>query len=404
MRRTIHLLLYTTISLFSFTEVAGADRLTMSQFLSEVRATSPEFAIEKANVEVSQARASGIRINPPMVGYMQMRDADGTTRGFEIAQEIPFPTKISQDKKVRELDLEAQKERSKLQEAFLLADARAAYADFWNTYARLEIQKEKLSWLKHHVKIARTSSWSDTDAKVHLLEIETDADLAENEVLSLDAELIEKRNTLRIYTPDLKVEGVFPEEPPLVEIKIEKNSASSQVRLREKELSAVEALAASKRQAYVPDLYVRYRSYDKNENISRSEELMIGITVPFLYFWQPKAELAEASAQKMKAQAELQKSKIELDGKLSSLSKKAESAFAQIKNLKQKLIPRAERRTKLVRNISTRTMEGLDQHKQVMLGFLELKLKAVELQLNYENTFKDIMKLTGVGTETGGAK
>ena len=95
----------------------------MSQFLSEVRDTSPEFAIEKANVEGSRARASGIRINAPMIGYMQMKDGSGTNHGLEIAQEIPFPTKISQAKKVRDLELEAQLESSQLQEVSLLAEA-----------------------------------------------------------------------------------------------------------------------------------------------------------------------------------------------------------------------------------------------------------------------------------------
>lgn len=395
MRLTIHLLLYATISFSSFIAKAETDRLNMSQFLSEVRRTSPEFAIEKANVEASRARASGIRINPPMIGYMQMKDGSGTNHGLEIAQEIPFPTKISQNKKVRDLELEAQQESSQLQEASLLADARAAYVAFWGAYARLNIQKEKHAWLIHHVKITRTTSWSDTAAKIHLLEVETDADLVENEVLSLESDLIEKRNELKIFAPELKVDELIPVEPPLILTKFDKHITSPLVSLREKELQAKEAFEGLQKQAYAPDLFVRLRSYNGNESAPRSQELMVGISVPFLYFWQPKAEVAEASAQRMKAHAELQKSKIEIGGRFSSLIKKAETTQAQIKNLKEKLIPRSERQVKLVRNLSQRTMEGLDEHKKVMLGLLDLRIRVIELRVAYEDLIKNIMKLTG---------
>jgi outer membrane protein TolC len=396
MRLTIHLLLYTTFSLSSLVVMADASRLTMPQFLSEVRATSPEFAIEKANVEGSRARASGIRINAPMIGYMQMKDGSGTNHGLEIAQEIPFPTKISHTKKVRDLELEAQLESSQLQEVSLLAEARAAFVAFWSTYARLNIQKEKHDWLINHVKITRTTSWSDTAAKIHLLEVETDADLVENEVLALESDLVEKRNGLKIYAPGLKVDDLIPVEPEPIPIKFDKHSPSLLVTLREKELHAKEALVDLQKQAYAPDLFVRLRSYNGNESTPRSQELMVGISVPFLYFWQPKAEVAEASAQRMKAQAELQKSKIDLDGRFSSLIKRAESTQAQIRNLKEKLIPRSERQAKLVQNLSQRTMEGLDEHKKVMLGLLDLRIRAIELRVAYEDLTKNIMQLTGV--------
>lgn len=396
MRLTIHLLLYTTFSLSSLVVMADASRLTMPQFLSEVRATSPEFAIEKANVEGSRARASGIRINAPMIGYMQMKDGSGTNHGLEIAQEIPFPTKISHTKKVRDLELEAQLESSQLQEVSLLAEARAAFVAFWSTYARLNIQKEKHDWLINHVKITRTTSWSDTAAKIHLLEVETDADLVENEVLALESDLVEKRNGLKIYAPGLKGDDLIPVEPEPIPIKFDKHSPSLLVTLREKELHAKEALVDLQKQAYAPDLFVRLRSYNGNESTPRSQELMVGISVPFLYFWQPKAEVAEASAQRMKAQAELQKSKIDLDGRFSSLIKRAESTQAQIRNLKEKLIPRSERQAKLVQNLSQRTMEGLDEHKKVMLGLLDLRIRAIELRVAYEDLTKNIMQLTGV--------
>lgn len=404
MSRTVFITLLIVFSLLSSFAAAKDHQLTLSQFLNEVRKSSPEFVIEKANIETARARADGIRIEPPMIGYMQMKEGNTITNGFEISQNIPFPTKISQNKKVLELELESQKESSELQEISLLADARSAYVSLWSAYARLEIQKERLNWLRHHVKITRSSAWSNTDAKIHLLEIESDADLAENDMLSLEADLVDRRNALRVYAPELNAENIVPIEPEALLIKLEKVSSSPLVKLKEKELKAKEAFESSQKQNYIPDFYLRLRSFEAKENMPRSQEVMIGISLPFLYFWQPQADASAASAQKMKAQAELRKSRIDFEGKLLSLAKKNESTLAQLNNLKEKLIPRAERRTKLVRNISQRTMEGLDQHKEVMLALLELKTKAIELRLTSEEVTRDLLKLTGTNDQQGLSK
>lgn len=381
--------------------LAGGKAVTLDQFIKEVEAKNPVTAIEKANIEVATARASGVRISPPMVGYMQMKDGGGTNRGYEISQEIPFPTKLSKDKEVRNLELETQKENSQFQKLSLMAEARVAYMDFWSAYSRLEIQKEKHEWLKHHIQITRSSSWSDTTAKVHLLEVESDADLLENEVITLEADLASARATLRSFAPELNVDDTVPVEPVIPSLEIEKRKTSPAVVLKEKELAAKSALEDYKKQSYLPDFFVRLRSFNGNETSPQSQELMVGVSLPFVFFWQPKAEVAEASAQRLKAEAELQKTKIEFETRLVGLTKKIESNQRQLKNLKEKLIPRAERRMKLVQNLSTRTMEGLDQHKAVMLGLLDLKMKAIDLRIDYEKNLKEILKLAGNNLESG---
>ena len=96
--------------LLSTAALASGTTLTLSEFIAKAEKESPDLAVEKANLSISESRASGIRINPPMVGLMQMKQGSSTTNGIEISQEIPFPTKMAQNKKVRDLEHEAQKE------------------------------------------------------------------------------------------------------------------------------------------------------------------------------------------------------------------------------------------------------------------------------------------------------
>jgi hypothetical protein len=128
----------------------------------------------------------------------------------------------------------------------------------------------------------------------------------------------------------------------------------------------------------------------------KSQEIMAGITVPFLFFWQPRAEVAEARAESIKAEASLHKVKVETESMLDTLKKRASALSEQIRVYESKVIPRAERGTKLLGNVSLRSMEGLDKHREVMLGLLDLKLKAISLREEYESILSQIATITGV--------
>lgn len=384
----------------SATAFAQAQTLTLETFLAAAQKESPDLVVESTNLDSAEARADGVRIDPPMIGFMQMKEGASKQDGYEVSQSIPFPTKMIQDKKVRDLEYETQKESTQYQKAIILNEARNAYLNFWSTYEKLQILKDKHHWLKHHVSITRSSTRADSAAQVHLLEVESDRDLIENEVISAEAEVAEKANALRIYVPTIKIENIIPKEPPLPVVEVT-DLKSSFVKLKEKELTVFQAQESLKKQNYLPDLFLRVRSFNGNDMAPQNQEIMVGISLPFLFFWQPKAQVAESAAQRMKAEAELHKAKIEFESKLLTLSKKLEALRLQLSNLKEKLIPRAEKRKRLALNISTRTMEGLNEHKSVEVGLLDLRMKAVDVRIEYENTVKELIKVTGTTAQAG---
>jgi len=325
---------------------------------------------------------------------MQMKEAGDTNKGYEISQNLPFPTKIYKDSQMRDLEAEAQTENSKYQSTVILTEARLAYIMFWSSFERLQILKEKQTWLKNHLKIARSATRSDSGAQIHLLGIESSYDVLENEILTADADLTEKRNALKIFAPSLDVSEIVPSNPTIFEVSASSANASSLLKWKKKEVEAKEALESYKKHSYLPDLFFRYRDYAGSDMQAANQEMMVGITMPFLFFWQPKAEVAEARANKMKAEVEYRKLAIEADSKLSTFAQKANSSLKQLKNLNEKLLPRAHRRMKLVENLSQRSMEGLEEHRTVMLDYLDLRMKAVELRVDYENSLKEIVRLS----------
>ncbi len=377
----------------------SAAPLSLNDFLNQVQTENPDLQIDQALTTEAAARADGSRINPPMIGLMQMKDSSGTNRGLEIEQQIPFPTKIKKDIETRQLESEVQKSNQAYRRALILNKARIAYFEFWGAFEKLNIAKEKRDWLKMHAKISRSATRSDSAAQVHLLGIESEVDLLENEVVAAETNLGEKRLLLKTYAPEMSLTEIKPVTPPLEKINLDPKSKSIVIQWKEKEAQAAEANKSLQKQAYLPDIIVRYRGYNGNELMARSEELMVGITLPFLFFWQPKSESAEALGRSQRAQAELKKAEVETEVNLKSISLKIENLNQQLSLLDSKILPRAHKRMALAENLSQRTMEGLNEHRTVMLDYLEMKLKSVDLRLELEKSISELLVLIDPGAK-----
>ena len=206
--------------------------------------------------------------------------------------------------------------------------------------------------------------------------------------------MVEKANALKTYVPDLRTENLIPESLPKSEFfSLERNQKSILVDVKESDLKAASSIRDLKKQFYFPDLILRYRSYKGNDMTPRNEEIMIGVTLPFLFFWQPQSEVAEASARLQRAEAEVLKAKLSVETQVKSLLEKSEAIRKQVENFKEKLIPRAHKRMKLVENLTVRTMEGLDEHRMVMFDYLELRQKELNARLELEKINIQILKI-----------
>ena len=84
---------------------------------------------------------------------------------------------------------------------------------------------------------------------------------------------------------------------------------------------------------------------------------------------------------------------------MKSLSLKIENLDRQLSLLETKVLPRAHKRMTLVENLSQRTMEGLNEHRTVMLDYMEMKSKSVETRLELEKSISELMVLIGQGAK-----
>lgn len=375
--------------------VFAKDELSFEQFLKAALEQNLDLKIEAAKSSASQSSAGGLNIPPPMVGYMRMTDQSGSSaNGFEVSQTIPFPTKISHDRSARGLEAKAQDEARLTVESEVRARAKVIYFNLWASQEKESALNEKKSAIESHIRLARAGARSDSFLRIHLLKAESDLDLLENEMIAAHQEVVEKGAVMANFlNVDSSAFHPVLQDPPQTSIPEEKILQSPhQIEFAKFNLESMKARESEGRSTWFPDLYLRYKEIGQTQLMPKTSEVMVGISLPFLFPWDASATSGKASGQRMQAEFEFEQTKRRIDSERSTLLSKASSLKKQLDNINQKLLPRAERRMKLVHNLAPRDMETLQDHRETMEAFPELKLKALELRRTYEETVAELLK------------
>lgn len=372
------------------------ERLSLTQFLSLVQKQNLDLKINQAKKDVQDAKDSGVDLPPPTLTFnqMQMEPSKEKSRGYEISQTIPFPTKLMADKNQRGYLAQAQTEKSLVREKEILAQAKSLYFNLWYLQEKLFLLKEEQKILENHTRLARSTARSDSFASVHVLKTESDLDLLDNEIQDFEQSKKEKlREVANFLNQDSQNFQILVEEPPLSKPpQLGKVEDSHQVKALQYELESFRSQDTKAKSEWLPDFMLSYKKMNKSSMYPEYSEVMVGVSLPFLFFWEPYGKSKASLAEKRQAQFELEKQKNEISAQKENLLEKVQILKNQILNLKEKTIPRAEKRIKLVRNVAPRDMETLQDHRDTMEALPKLKEKALELRVQYEKAISDLGK------------
>lgn len=373
----------------------GSDRISLPEYLARVREANLGLKIENTKIEASDARSVGVALPPPMVAYAQMKDAAGTSRGFEINQTIPFPTKLSSDHSARKAESRSQKEMSLANQREVLSQAKQIYFSLWAVQEKIVVLYDKKNILQNHVKLSRSGVRSDSFLKIHLLKSESDLDLLENEIEETKQALREaKVRAAEFVNADISNFDVLAVEPPKSKPpgKAKDSDHSHQVESKKFALEGFKAWESNAKSSWLPDLSLRYKKMGPGSMFGQYNEVMVGVSLPFVFFWEPNSASKEAGQKRLQAELELEQEKRKIERESYTLLQKITSLNGQLENIEERLIPRAKTRMGLVHNIVPRDMESLQDHRETMEAFPELRLKALELRLAYEGAISEFEK------------
>lgn len=384
------------ISLLPLTDVSAQERMTLADFLDLARRQNLDLKIAQTKSDAAQSKAVGVAIPPPMVGVSQMKAMDGSqANGFEVSQSIPFPTKLTGDRSARKNEARSQEEMRLANQMETMALAKLLYFSIWVEQEKIELINEKIKILRNHIRLARSSVRSDSFAAIHLLKAESDLDLLDNELEETNQRKNEKQLEAASF---LNIEPTriqtFLETPRLSEIPNLTKNASHQIRSLEWSLEGAKSRELEAKSSWLPDFNLRYKEMGATSMSQKYNEIMVGVTLPFIFPWGPYSESGKAGAERLQKEYELEKERRKISSEKESLLSRVHSIRRQLERLTEKLIPRAEKRMKIVHNLAPRDMETLQDHRETMEAFPDLKLKALELRMQYEEAVANLEKYT----------
>lgn len=390
----IRLILIAMLSLGLPISVFADEPMKLQQFLSEAQGQNLTLKAEDASALAAKEGAVGIALPPPMVGITQMQDQSGKATNFEISQTIPFPTKISSDHSARKFEAEAKSAMRSARELEILADGKLIYFKLWKAQERITFLQEKKGAIELHLKLARATTRSDSFLKIHLIKSESDLDFLQNEILQAEQERREKQIEAATFLDrDPRDFKLLATEPPLSPLpKDDLHQTSYQIEAKRFDLEALKAREREANATWFPEFNLRYREMGGTQMTPRYSEVMIGASLPFIFFWEPKAASGKAAAERMQGEFLLSQEKRRVDSRRAFLFTKAESLRKQLDQFKEKLLPRAEQRMRLVHNLAPRDMETLQDHREAMESLPDLKLKALEIREQYEDAVVELDK------------
>lgn len=368
-----------------FSITSKANEFNLKYFLNELTKLNLDLKLEVSRNEAATARASGIRMPAPSVSLLQRRFENDNANGFEVSQTIPFPGKISSEKEYREKAALAAESYQKGQINSILSLARLTYIEYWLQSEVLAALSDKRKIIVDHIKLAKSGVRSDSMLKIHLLKAESDLDLLDNQILKEKQNLVEKKLKIAelLNWPSGKLPPL-PSEPALSVLPNIPADESPQIRTLEHKVAMAQAKESENNQAWLPDFKLSLMKMEQAQMMPEFTQISVGITLPFAFPWEPKSRSNEASAIRRMTEYELEKGKRKVEYAQANILSEAEALKAQMALIESKLIPRARERMKIVHNIAPRDMNSLQDHRETMEAFTDLRLEVLSLRAKYE--------------------
>lgn len=388
------------LSLFVPVNAARAvGNLSLDEFVERAVKNNLDLRLAEAEVGKAKAHSSGVRIPAPQIALNQMNmNGGGTARGWQVSQSIPFPTKIHADYRARETALQGETQRFVAKSQEIKAMARYIYFFVWQAQERERILQEKEGLLKKHLSVARSVARSDTFSQIHLLKVESEIDQLKNELTSVEQVQKERMTIAAQFLDADPAEFSFQATDPGLAVLPQIGDIVSipQVKALEHQVQTLTAREREKKTNWLPEVNVSYNHMEQTMRFPEFNQITVGVTLPFLYFWQPKSNVGQAIADKHVAEIELQKTKRSIQADKVNLTQTIESLKKQIVLLSNDVLQRAYKRKKLFEYISPRDLSSLQEHLDTYLSIPNIQLQILALKEKYEQATAQLAKYKSI--------
>ena len=375
--------------------------ITLNQALDAARRGNPEIQVALKRWDAARKRVvSEATPDKPRLDIERMFAPSGKTplngadeKAVSITQEFPFPTTLylrgSRASKAAEVS--EQVYLAKVRE--VLAKAQTAYAMLYLSYKSRKLLDENIDLMRRFAKVAESKYAAGAVGGSDALKAQVELTKMLNMGVAVDQErelasaMLNAAMGRSAWEPLGTPRDLEPGRLEKAREELEAVAFARRPELRQavlaSELSGT-SLSLAKSE-FLPDIMLSYRSR-KDPMRGRTSDAMLGLSLP-LWFWKPAAMVAEASAEKEMAAAELEAAPLMTAAPHRSADVRVQTAQRLAESYKTSLLPQAE-------SALTVAESGYQAGRSSFLDLLDAQRSLLNFKLEYYQYLADYEQRT----------
>lgn len=367
--------------------------LSLDELIQKTLASHP--SLDAAREQISAAKdmeaASGYLSDPNFSlswmgreGPFKNGQGDSSKPSWSISQSFAFPSNWWNMQKALSKNTEAAQIEKSWLKSELVFEATRAYWNLALAQENLSLLQEEKTIIQKHKRNTTLRPVRNELVQAHLLEVDEDLALLENNISLAGAQQYEafsRVQELTAYSLDSTSIPQVQIARSLKSAKLDTDILGQDLRIRK--IEALKLSQAAKvdeaRSSFAPTFQASFKSLSEDSPMPNGKELMLGISLPFAYFWQKNAQISVEQAKLKTLEAQQKTLLLKLRTDLMSSMEKISSSSEALERLKKSIIPTAKKRYNLLSRISATDMETLMQ--KYMAGKKLIRLKQEEVKL-----------------------
>jgi len=389
------------IFLFVFSILSrGGYAYDLAQLIEEAKTHNPEIIAARAMYEASKQRISPVySIMDPWLAV----EFEGDMQMYSLAQEFPFPTKLTGREQYARVFAEQQYAGFQRVENEVILKLRKAYGMLYKISKEIELRQSARELLdKIHGVVVRNYAINNA-VQSDVLRIEIELAKSSNEILNLKDEkkaILREINVLldRTFDSELDIALDVSTEKPKLDLENlfalakENNPVLKNSRMA---LASVEARLSLSKQEYLPDFMVKIEQRAAGSELT-DRKYMFGLTIPVWFWGKQRKMVKEMEAEKKMAQADYQTMENMVSIMISDAKTRIDRHQRTIDLYDEKIIPRVkaalESSLRAYEMNKVDFMALLDNEKML----IESELEYYQSQVDYFTALSELEELLGV--------
>lgn len=377
-----------------FTSVSHAEpSLNFEELWQEVKVANPSIKEKDAFIKSIEKNPS-LEIPAPGVSISQMNkdvpfsSAGKMQRTYEFSQSIPFITKFSKANEIKKTNIQKSNEENFLFQKELKLESYQAFLSYAKNQELKKILNEKLTFYENHLARSKSLQITNQAYQVRLLDIGIEISSLKSELKLKDIEIVEIKsllNRLRNHDindpfseaemPLLSSPSTYDQKGLLEHPALALNQSEIENMTKEKEMTKLD---------WAPDFNLKLRVIKNfDSQLKDGKEIMIGMTLPFIFPWQRNAKTESLSYKIRSQEYRGEQIKTQLNQNYATLNNKLKEQWILLSIYKEQNLPLVQRKIHLANKLTITDIEGLNERRNAIDQLFNLKSKIIEEEMNY---------------------